>query len=214
MSGWDFSDYTPPADAPSRQGGASGPFGAPGVPPGGGFGGAQGGVPAGSPFGGTPAQAPLGAGGGAPFGGSPQGGHPFAGVGQGSASPFGGPATAPAGADLFGSSRSLGGAPDRLEAVSAPVGWLFAAIGLALACGIAASILGSIPAVAIACWALAGPVVICLLAVYLMKDVRLRTHLTYSPPLWGPMVYGIGLVVTFIAVMIASLQIAFWVGRL
>lgn len=115
--------------------------------------------------------------------------------------------------DPFGSAGAMD-APAPLERVSTPIGWLYAALGLALVSGIVASFLGGIPAVAIVCWAIAGPVVIGLLAVYLMKDVAGRAHLTYSPAVWGPTLYVVCLVVTFISVVIASLQIAFWVGRL
>lgn len=207
-NGWDFSEYSSQPTG-SGSGGGFADFGSPG----------QGSAPQGgqsaNPFAapqppaGTPAQNPFAA--SQPPAGTPAQ-NPFAasGGGPGQASPFGG---APQ-HDLFGTSSAVGSAPARLEHVSAPTGWLFAAIGLALASGIVASIFGGIPAVAIVCWALAGPVVIGLFAVYLMKDVSARAHLTYSPPTWGQALYGVGLAVTCIAVIIASLQIAFWVGRM
>lgn len=208
-NGWDFSEYSSQPTG-SGSGGGFADFGSAGggQPGGGQMGGGQQAGPA-NPFAPPPgpAQNPFAATGGAQPQGSPFGGQPTGG------SPFGGTA-AGAPQDLFGTAGALGGAPARLEQVSAPTGWLFAAIGLALASGIVASILGGLPVVAIICWALAGPVVIGLLAVYLMKDVKARAHLTYSPPTWGPALYGVGLVVTFIAVIIASLQIAFWVGRM
>ncbi|KAB1650296.1 hypothetical protein [Pseudoclavibacter endophyticus] len=212
--GWDFSEYSSP---PSGAGGGSGL---------GGRGDAQDAFGSSSPFGGP-----------SPFGGqaAPTGGQsgpfgeqtaaPYDGqagpVGrQGGGAAFGagrdlfGNSSMGAGNDLFGSASSLGGAPAPLEPVAAPTGWLFAAVALALVSGVVASVFGGIPLVAIICWALAGPVVIGLFAVYLMRDVRARAHLTYSPPTWGPMLYAAGLVVTFAAVVIASLQIAFWVGRM
>lgn len=205
-NGWDFSEYSSqPSESGSGGGFADfgqGPGGS-GQQQNGGYGGHAGHF---APQQGAP-QNPFAQ----PNGPSPV--TPFSAQGSAAGSPFaGGPAAAQN--DLFGTAGALGAAPARLEHVSAPTAWLFAAIGLALVSGIVASILGGIPAVAIACWALAGPVAIGLFAVYLMNDVKARAHLTYSPPTWGPALYGVGLTVTFIAVIIASLQIAFWVGRL
>lgn len=207
--GWDFSGFTsPPSNATSNSGfGQQGQSG-------------QQGQGQANPFGANQYGANQYGQSGQGFGQSGQGAgtgaSPFGTGGQ--AGPAGGPQPDLFGSgssrDLFGTANSMSAAPSRLEAVSAPTGWLFAAVGLALVAGIAASIFGGIPAVAIACWAVAGPVVIGLLAVYLMNDVKARAHLTYSPPTWGPLLYGVTLVITFIAVMIASLQIAFWVGRM
>ncbi|KAB1660074.1 hypothetical protein F8O01_03870 [Pseudoclavibacter chungangensis] len=204
-SGWDFSDFTPPPAGDSR---GSSPFGGgqdQSAAPFGGYGNQGESTPTfGAPAGGAPS--PYGGQGG-PFG-APQGGAPNAGLFTASGEPDR--------IDPFGTVNSSfgGSASEPVHAVKAPVGWLVAALVVALLAGIAASIFGGIPAVGIACWALAGPGVIGLLAVYLTKDVRARAFLTYSPPLWGPLLYGIVLVLAFVAVMIASLQIAFWVGRM
>lgn len=146
---------------------------------------------------------------------------PFGATDREQASPFAAPGQAP-GADPFGASDPFGTAGSAqageaatpLQTVRTPLAWLFAAAALALLAGVVASIAGSLPPVAIACWAAAGPVAILLLAVYLSRDTKARTHVNYSPPLWAPTFYGVALALVFIAVMIASLHIAFWIGRM
>ncbi|NQX12320.1 hypothetical protein HQQ80_11840 [Microbacteriaceae bacterium VKM Ac-2855] len=99
------------------------------------------------------------------------------------------------------------------SSVRTPVGWLIAGIAVALVSAAAALVLGTEPGIAVAAWALAGPVAIGLFAVYLLLDTRRRTQLMYSPPTWAPWVYRGGLVVVLLAVIACSGRIALWAGR-
>lgn len=109
---------------------------------------------------------------------------------------FGGTSTAPA-----------------LGSVRTPLGWLIAGIVVAAVAAAIALVLGTEPAVAVAAWALAGPVAIGLFAVYLLLDTRGRTQLMYSPPSWTPWLYRGGLLVVLLAVIVCAGRIALWAGR-
>lgn len=200
---WDFSEFSGSGAQSGSAQGASNPFGGSAQQQGG-FGG-QGGQ-----FG-PGGQNLQGGANGSPFGGqNPFGGGPAA---SGAPNPFGGAPTP----NAFGGSAAALGAPASggpLIASKAPVWIIYTAMALAVIAAILAVIFADNPFVTISAWVVAGPVAILGFSAYQFQDTKLRSELMYSPPTWAPWLYRIGIVVAFIAVIVCSLMIAFWVGRL
>lgn len=120
---------------------------------------------------------------------------------------FGGPT------DHFQGTAAPVAAPTSTAVSPAPV-WLLASAGGAAAAGGALALILGAPVYAAVAWLLSGPVGIALVALYLLMDTRRRTQVMYSPPTWAGAALAIVLALIFVSVIVASLQLAFWVGRL
>lgn len=132
-----------------------------------------------------------------PFGAPPTGsaGHPD--------DPFAGPAAA----------MPWSGASSGLVAARPPIVLLVIALVLAIAAGVVALLLAQ-PAVAIACWVVAGPIAIGLVAWYVRKDTYARSAGLYAAPGFVRPLYWLTVVGCLIAIWAPAWRIADWVGRL
>lgn len=157
----------------------------------------------------------------------------------GASSPWGSPSSAGTGAvtDPFapakegdysgplpgapGSAEPAGGAP--LEPSSAPATWLVPGLALGIIALVMAAILllgdispisGTYAGMAFGAWALAGLVGVSSLAFYFSEDTRRRANGMYSIVGWKQGLYWATLAVLLIAIILSSLCIALWVGRL
>lgn len=174
------------------------PFGAPagpGMPP----------APAGNPF------PPPGVGPQPGYGSAP---GPFGAAPGGLAAPPG-PAGFPAGqGDQWGDSFGGQGYSDgQFEAVSStpgkpPIGWLVAAVVIALVGGGVALWLRALPVI-LACWFVAGPVAVGLFAQFRTRDQAARAKTTY---LGGGWVTGLA-ITAGVVILVAVGMTAFAVGR-
>ncbi|WP_394254123.1 hypothetical protein [Pseudoclavibacter helvolus] len=99
------------------------------------------------------------------------------------------------------------------RALPAPVPLLAGAAGVAVV-GAALAVLLGAPVFAALGWLLSGPAAIGLVAAYMLTDTKRRTQPTYSPPTWVSGALIATLVIILLGVVAASLQLAFWVGRL
>jgi len=168
---------------------------------------------------GAPQSGPTG--GQGPSGSSPMpfpGGQAFPPAPAQSASPFG--ASAPSGGSpgapwgTVGSAVAMdAGAAAAPAAGAAPTGLLVASLVTAFIGGVVGGALGGVPAIALAAWALAGPLTILLLALYQRADASRRAYALYSPPAWAPAMYTVAVILMLLAVVVCALQIALWVGR-
>ncbi|OYN92350.1 hypothetical protein [Parenemella sanctibonifatiensis] len=188
----------------------------------------QGGQPSsgqGQPFGGgtdpfadaqqPPQQGGFGSPQGGGFGGGPQGqqgpqpsfaNDPFA--GNNGNDPFGGPAVSGGGAAaMMSTSRPA------LVAAAPPFWMLLIALGLGLAAGVVALIFGHI-AVAFICWALAGPVAIGMIGLYVRGDSKARASGLYASPGFVQPLYWVTVVVCLLCILAPAWRIAEWAGRL
>jgi fluoride ion exporter CrcB/FEX len=95
----------------------------------------------------------------------------------------------------------------------APVSWLAACLAAVVIGGFLAVALGATSSWAIAAWVLSGPIAIGLLAAFTTFDTKARTMGVYSRQAWVKPLYVVCLVLCGIAVCIAALRIALWVGR-
>ncbi|GAB3764982.1 hypothetical protein [Microlunatus parietis] len=116
-----------------------------------------------------------------------------------------------AGADWTGSG-TVGVAA--LEIARPPLPYLGLAAGISLVALLLAALLGAIPGLAITAWVLAGPVAIGVLAYFIKADTAERARPVYAAPGWVRPAYVAALVLCGVAVVVAALRIAFWVGRL
>lgn len=195
-----------------------------------GSGSSAGNSPWGSPGQGTPAPS---SGGAQPT--SPWGAPGSAGTGAGSDS-FGGPSSdpfAPASEGgysgprpgepgLAGPAGATGGSSS-LEPSSAPATWLVPGLVLGVAALVMTLILllgnispvsGTYAGMAFGAWALAGLLGVSSLAFYFSEDTRRRANGMYSIVGWKQGLYFATLAVLLIAIILSSLCIALWVGRL
>lgn len=126
----------------------------------------------------------------------PQGGNPF---NSGDGYP---PASAPSSS----STTTFSGPPTGLLIAAAGVAVLGVAIGVAS--------LFMLPWLSIVGWALAGPIAIGLMALYLSRDTARRSAAIYMRPDWvGPAYAGVA-VLFVIAVLFTAYAVANWVGHL
>ncbi|MFC7619871.1 hypothetical protein [Microlunatus sp. GCM10028923] len=117
-----------------------------------------------------------------------------------------------AGTDWTGSG-TVGGVA-ALEIARPPLPYLGLAAGISLVALLLAALLGAIPGLAITAWVLAGPVAIGVLAYFIKADTAERARPVYAAPTWVRPAYVAALVLCGVAVIVAALRIAFWVGRL
>lgn len=95
-----------------------------------------------------------------------------------------------------------------------PLPFLGAAAAISVFALLLAAVLGETPGVAIAAWVLAGPIAIGVLAYFIKADTPERARPIYAAPGWLRPGYVAVLVLCGLAVLVAALRIAFWVGRL
>ncbi|WP_152360823.1 hypothetical protein [Microlunatus speluncae] len=112
------------------------------------------------------------------------------------------------------SGPALGGESAALEIARPPLPYLGAAAGIALLALLLGALLGATPGIAITAWVLAGPVAIFVLAYFIKADTTERARPIYAAPSWLRPGYVAVLVLCGVAVVVAALRIAFWVGRL
>ncbi|GAB19898.1 hypothetical protein GOEFS_096_00750 [Gordonia effusa NBRC 100432] len=108
------------------------------------------------------------------------------------------------------------GAPGQPFAVARPPsGLLIAAAGVALV-GLVIAIVGVFreDAVALVGWALAGPLAIILLGFFVAADTRRQAEPVYTRPGWVGLVYAIAAVLIVAGIVVASVGVALWIGRL
>jgi hypothetical protein len=119
------------------------------------------------------------------------------------------------GADFgFGGSGTGGGVSATIVTGRPPVRWLLACLAAVVTGAALAAGLGRAPAWAVAAWVLSGPVAIGLLAVFTTGDTRARAVGTYGARGWVRPLYVVCLVLCGLAVCLAALRIADWVGHL
>ncbi|WP_198671953.1 hypothetical protein, partial [Desertihabitans aurantiacus] len=109
------------------------------------------------------------------------------------------------------------GAPagDAVAVARPPVGWLAAALGVAVvAVLLVLGVARPVPAVPLGGWLLAGPVAVSLLALYTRRDVLARTRPVYAAPGWVRPAYVVVSVLVVLAVAVTAWRLADWVGRL
>lgn len=96
-----------------------------------------------------------------------------------------------------------------------PSGLLFAAGAIALI-GLGAGIAGVIERNWISAigWALAGPVAIVVLGLFMAADTKRQAEPVYARPGWLSAVYGIVAALIVIGIVVASVGIALWIGHL
>lgn len=63
-------------------------------------------------------------------------------------------------------------------------------------------------------WALAGPVAIGVLALYVARDTARQVAPVYLRPEWLTMAYAAVAALAVVGIVVSSLSVAFWVGRL
>lgn len=99
--------------------------------------------------------------------------------------------------------------------VGPPSGLLFTAGALALV-GLAVAVVGAVGAswVSLVGWAIAGPVAIVVLGLYLAADTKRQTAPVYTRPGWVRVVYGLVAAVIVVAIVVGSVGIALWIGHL
>ncbi|MDN8594035.1 MULTISPECIES: hypothetical protein [unclassified Corynebacterium] len=188
----------------------------------------------GAPSGSSAGSSPWGSTGAGGFGEAPQSspwGNPGdAGSSGGQSDPF---APAPAAGDSFAwpGSTSAPSAPapgggtgsSTAEPSSAPTTWLVPGLVLGVAAVVMTLILlfgsispvsGTYAGMAFGAWALAGLLGVSSLAFYFSEDTRRRANGMYSIVGWKQGLYWATLAVLFIAIILSSLCIALWVGRL
>lgn len=136
------------------------------------------------------------------------GGDPF-----GAGRPDGGTETGLTAADWTGG-PGFGGESATLEIARPPLPYLGAAAAISLLALLLAAALGATPGFAITAWVLAGPVAIGVLAYFIKADTTERARPVYAAPGWLRPGYVAVLVLCGVAVVVAALRIAFWVGRL
>ncbi|NDK90757.1 hypothetical protein GYA93_14370 [Gordonia desulfuricans] len=124
------------------------------------------------------------------------------------ASPFGPGSTAPAptgGPAVPGGSTSTApaGPPTLLIALTG----LVAAIGIALGAVFWGQWIAGIG------WLLAGPVAICILAMFISTDTSRRAQPIYLRPGWMSAAYTAVMILIVAGVIVGALGFAFWVGR-
>lgn len=121
-----------------------------------------------------------------------------------------------------GSAEPAGGASP-LEPSSAPATWLVPGLALGVIALVMTAILllgdispisGTYAGMAFGAWALAGLVGVSSLAFYFSEDTRRRANGMYSIVGWKQGLYWATLAVLLIAIILSSLCIALWVGRL
>ncbi len=112
------------------------------------------------------------------------------------------------------SGPAVGGESAALEIARPPLPYLGAAAGIALLALLLAALLGATPGIAITAWVLAGPIAIFVLAYFIKADTTERARPIYAAPAWLRPGYVAVLVLCGVAVVVAALRIAFWVGRL
>lgn len=136
-----------------------------------------------------------------PFGPSSDPGNP-------PRSPYGPPGSTPLGPPPSTPGQSF-------TVVGPPVGLLFAAGALAVI-GLAAAVVGAVAQtwVALIGWTIAGPVAIVVLGLYLAADTNRQTAPVYTRPNWVRVVYGLVAAVIVVAIVVASVGMALWIGHL
>jgi hypothetical protein len=112
------------------------------------------------------------------------------------------------------SGPGLGSGTATLEIARPPLPLLGIAAVVSLLALLLAAVLGETPGVAITAWVLAGPIAIGVLAYFIKADTTERARPIYAAPGWLRPGYVAVLVLCGIAVVVAALRIAFWVGRL
>lgn len=114
----------------------------------------------------------------------------------------------------YGGDSGYGVESGTVQIARPPLPYLAAAAAISLVALLLAALLGAIPGLAIIAWVLAGPIAIGVLAYYLKVDTTERARPIYAAPNWLRPAYIVALVLCGIAVVIAALRIALWVGRL
>lgn len=138
--------------------------------------------------------------------------------------PFDPAATARAGVPTAGGYPNVGapapGSPTPLSGSAAPLSIAKPPVGL-LAAGAVIAVVGLVLAVvfwanpiALVGWALAGPVAIGVMALYVARDTALRAEPVYLRPDWLSMAYAAVAAVAVIGVVVSSVSIALWAGHL
>ncbi|MFG1929940.1 hypothetical protein ACGFK1_04705 [Mycobacterium sp. NPDC048908] len=131
--------------------------------------------------------------------------------------PFKSGATANAGNPNLGGGPPFSPPPssagDPLTVVSPPTALLAVAAGVA-AIGVVLAAVGWGGPIAVIGWALAGPVAIGVMALYLATDTKRRAEPVYLRPEWLTMAYAAVAVLAVAGIVASALSVAFWVGRL
>lgn len=142
-------------------------------------------------------------------------GSPYNPFDSGAAANFGGPSQ--------GGFPNPGGSPTASPATSVSAGPLAIAKPPTpvLAVGAAVVVVGAVLAavcwaswIALIGWALAGPVAIGVLAFYVARDTARRAEPIYLRPDWLTMAYAAVASLAVIGIVVSSLSVALWVGRL
>jgi hypothetical protein len=96
---------------------------------------------------------------------------------------------------------------------SPPLGWLVAALVIALAAAATAFVLRTSVVAAAICWAAAGPLAIGMVARYSVADTRQQARVVYTRRAWASGLYWGTVVVLLVAVVVCAWPIADWAGR-
>lgn len=94
-----------------------------------------------------------------------------------------------------------------------PFLWVGIAIGLATAGVVLGLLAGQVLALAVAAWALSGPLAIGASAVFTFVDTKQRANSIYGQRKLATWLYATTLALALVGVVVASLRIAGWAGR-
>lgn len=108
---------------------------------------------------------------------------------------------------------SVFGGAGQLTVAKPPAGLLFVGAAIAVAGGALAGICWT-SWIALIGWVLAGPVAIGVMASYVARDTARRAEPVYLRPDWLTMAYAVASTLGVIGILVSSLSVAFWVGRL
>ncbi len=95
-----------------------------------------------------------------------------------------------------------------------PAVWLGAALVLGVVGAVVALLFGATVGIALASWALAGPVAIGLLAVFSRLDLRQRARPLYTAPTWTTALHTAAILAAAAGIGISAWRIAEWAGQL
>ncbi len=131
--------------------------------------------------------------------------------------PFESGTTANAGGPNLGGTPNPSRAPsttgDALTIVKPPTALLAVAAAVAVVGAVLAAV-GWGSWIAGVGWALAGPIAIGVMALYVAADTRRRAEPVYLRPEWLTMAYAGVAMLAVAAIVVSALSVAFWVGRL